>query len=96
MNNHQTIADLEPLLIHLQKAAASSTRAVGQAQEVNQALRTEQHQHLLLTLEFGRLENLANAEAYPEHRNYYIAKAERCAGAYAVLSAPEGTLGATP
>lgn len=92
----QATASLEPLLILLQEAEARSREVLQQAQEA-QALAIKAHSiawnnhraawnnHTLALLEVERLENLANADAYPEQRARYLAEAAKRVKVAAIL-----------
>lgn len=85
----QTTASLAASLILLQQAETRATQVLKLAQgahrRASKALCTAGNNHLLALLEVERLENLANADAYPEHRAHYLAEAAKRTKAAAIL-----------
>lgn len=84
----QATASLAPILILLREAEARSRETLQQAQEAQaraiEACRIAQNNHsavwnshMLAMLEAERRENLANADAYPERREHYLAEAAK-------------------
>jgi len=85
----QTTASLAASLILLQQAEASAAQVLKLAQgahrRARKALYSAGNKHTLALLEVERLENLANADAYPEHRAHYLAEAAKRTKAAAIL-----------
>lgn len=94
-------AALQSTVKRLQKVEAKTAKALQQAQAA-QTMASESYSiawnnhraawnsYALAMLEAERLDNLANADAYPEHRAHYLAEAAKRSKVRAILSASTG------